>query len=224
MNEQPKPDSSEQPEFVTLSKKEKRERRNEKRYSPLRDALSVALVLVSAMVLAFGLIAFVFQSYQVDGPSMESTLQNNDRLIVWKLPRTWADITGHPYVPSHGDIVIFSEPNLAQYGQNDVKQLVKRVIGLPGDHVIIRSGVITVYNKTHPKGFHPDTSLAYGKHHIFPYTAGDIDVTLNSHQMFVCGDNRTNSLDSRTFGPVELKNIVGRLVVRVYPFDTFEAF
>lgn len=155
---------------------------------------------------------------------MESTLQNNDRLIVWKVPRTWAAITGQQYVPSRGDIVIFSQDNLAQFGQPDVKQLVKRVIGLPGDRVVVQNGSITIYDAAHPKGFNPDTTLPYGQSHVFPYTAGNLDITLNSHQIFVCGDNRTDSLDSRSFGPVELSTVVGRLVLRVYPFETFRSF
>ena len=212
--------------FITLPPKQSRRQSTMKppKNSALGDLLSVVFVFAAAIVLALGLIAFVFQSYQVDGPSMQNTLHNNDRLIVWKVPRTWANITGHPYVPNHGDIIIFSESNLAQYGQPDVKQLVKRVIGLPGDRVVIRDGTITVYDKAHPKGFQPDKTLAYGKDKALPYTSGDIDITLKSNQIFVCGDNRTDSLDSRAFGPVNLSDIVGRLVLRVYPFNTFEAF
>lgn len=192
--------------------------------SALKDLLSIIVVFVAAIILALGLITFVFQSYQVDGPSMESTLQNDDRLIVWKVPRTWARITHQEYVPNRGDIVIFTENNLSQYGQTDVKQLVKRVIGLPGDRVVVKDGAITIYNKAHPEGFQPDRTLAYGQHHQFPFTAGDIDTTLASNQIFVCGDNRTNSLDSRTFGPVDLNDVVGKLALRVYPFNTFESF
>lgn len=209
-------------EFVILPQKSSHD--SAKHSSGFKDILSIVFVLLSAIALALALIAFVFQSYQVDGPSMESTLQNNDRLIVWKVPRSWARITGHPYVPNHGDIVIFTENNLAQFGQTDVKQLVKRVIGLPGDRVQIRDGVITVYDKAHPKGFQPDKTLPYGKNRTLPYTAGDIDITLASNQIFVCGDNRTDSLDSRAFGPVNLDDIVGRLVLRVYPFASFQAF
>jgi len=210
-------------EFITLPPKEPR-RKTQTRPSTIKDILSIVFVFVAAIVLALALIAFVFQSYQVDGPSMENTLQNNDRLIVWKVPRTWARITGHAYVPGRGDIVIFTENNLSQYGQTDVKQLVKRVIGLPGDRVVVKDGVITIYNKAHPKGFQPDTTLPYGQHHTLPYTSGDIDVTLSNSQIFVCGDNRTNSLDSRMFGPVNVNDIVGKLALRVYPFDSFESF
>src|SRR6266567_1008972 len=87
----------------------------------LHDTLSIVAVFVAALVLAWALISFVFQSYEVNGPSMETTLQNNDHLVVWKVARTWARITGHPYVPARGDIVIFHEPGLAEYGQGNDK-------------------------------------------------------------------------------------------------------
>ena len=219
-----KTDSTKADEFITLPPKEPRRKMQTSQPSALKDLLSIIFVFVAAIVLALGLITFVFQSYQVDGPSMESTLQNEDRLIVWKVPRTWATITHQEYIPNRGDIVIFTENNLSQYGQTDVKQLVKRVIGLPGDRVVIKDGTITIYNKANPKGFQPDKTLPYGQHHDFPFTAGNIDITLASNQMFVCGDNRTNSLDSRMFGPVDLNNVVGKLALRVYPFNTFQAF
>src|SRR4051794_11970235 len=102
-----------------------------KHASALREFLSTIGVLLAAFLVALGLIAFVFQSYEVEGQSMETTLQDNDRLIVWKLPRTWARITGNPYIPKRGDVVIFTE-DLSGYGQENNKQLIKRVVGLPG--------------------------------------------------------------------------------------------
>lgn len=189
----------------------------------LHDILSIAVVLLSALVLAFGLISFVFQSYQVDGPSMQNTLFNDDHLIVWKVPRTWARITGHPWVPKRGDIIVFNEPGLAAYGQGQDKQLIKRVIGLPGDRVVVKDGVITIYDKQHPNGFEPDKSLPYAKQ-IPPVTSGNLDVTLTQDQLFVCGDNRSDSLDSRIFGPININNVVGQLVVRVLPLNEVERF
>lgn len=192
------------------------------RHQGLRDAISIVAVLLSALVLAFGLISFVFQSYEVDGPSMQTTLHNNDHLVVWKVPRTWARITGHPYIPSRGDIIVFNEPNLSEFGQSSDKQLIKRVIGLPGDRVVVKNGVITIYNKAHPQGFEPDKTLAYGK--VIPTTSGNIDITLSANQIYVCGDNRPDSLDSRVFGPVDVNNVVGKLVIRVLPLNDAKTF
>jgi signal peptidase I len=153
---------------------------------------------------------------------MMTTLDNHDRLIVWKMPRTWARITGHQYVPARGDIIIFVQSDLAEFGQQDSKQLIKRVIGLPGDRVVVANGVVTIYNKNHPHGFQPDKTLPYGK--VIPPTSGNVDVTLAKNQIFVCGDNRGNSLDSRSFGPVSLDHVVGKLVYRLLPINKAKAF
>ena len=182
------------------------------------NTFSTIGVLLLAPIIAVLLTAFVFQSYQVSGPSMQNTLHNNDRLIVWKLPRTWARITGHQYVPKRGDIVILTESGLSNYGDTqDTKQLVKRVIGLPGDHIVIANGVITIYNKQHPKGFDPDKTLPYGDDNAIPPTDNNLDITLSSTQLFVCGDNRGDSLDSRIFGPIQTNQVIGKLVARIYP-------
>ena len=126
---------------------------------------------------------------------MQNTLQNADKLIIWKIPRTWARITHHDYIPKRGDIIVFTESGLSEFGQNDTKQLIKRVIGLPGDRVVVKDGFLTIYNAANPGGFQPDKTLAYGAD--IPTTSGDIDITLKAGQLFVSGDNRPNSLDSR---------------------------
>lgn len=190
-----------------------------------RAIVSTIGILLLAPLIAVFLTLFVFQSYQVDGISMETTLQNNDRLIVWKLPRTWAKITGHQYVPKRGDVIILNESGLNSYGStDDKKQLVKRVIGLPGDKVVIKDNVLTVYNTEHPDGFQPDATLPYGKDGAIPPTTNTGEFTLSATQLFVCGDNRPNSLDSRTFGPIETNQVVGKMVARILPLSKIEKF
>ncbi len=182
---------------------------------------TLGLILV-APIIALCLTAFVFQSYQVDGPSMESTLMNNDRLIVDKIPRTWSKITGNPYIPKRGTIIVFSDAGLGAALPGPTKQLIKRVIGLPGDHVVVANNVITIYNKQHPKGFDPDTTMGYGKN--LPITTGSVNLVVPKDDVFVCGDNRTDSLDSRVFGPVPVQNIVGQLALRILPLDKLQTF
>ncbi|HYH36175.1 MAG TPA: signal peptidase I [Candidatus Saccharimonadales bacterium] len=187
-----------------------------------RELVSTVGILVAALCVALFIIAFVFRSYQVDGPSMESTLQNNDKLIIWKVPRSWARITNHDYIPNRGDIIVFSENGLSQYGQEDNKQLIKRVIGLPGDHVVLKNGKFTIYNKESPAGFDPDATLPYGKN--IPPTTGSVDVKLTGNQLFVAGDNRPDSLDSRAFGPIEADQVIGKLLLRVFPLGGAKVF
>lgn len=185
-----------------------------------QDIAHFGFLLLIAVVLALFTKAFIVQPYVVEGQSMEVTLQDHDRLIVNKLPHTFARLSGHPYIPNRGDIIIFNEDNLPGYF--GPKQLIKRVIGLPGDHVVVKNGKITIYNQTHPKGFDPDTTVGY--HIAAPTTDGSVDRTLGTDQLFVCGDNRPNSEDSRYFGPINASQIVGKMVLRIYPLSTAQRF
>lgn len=194
----------------------------QKQHSGWRELFSTLGILATALVVALLIISFVFRSYQVDGPSMQNTLQNADKLIIWKVPRTWARITGHVYIPARGDIIVFSESGLSEYGQADTKQLIKRVIGLPGDRVVVSNGAYTIYNANHPNGFNPDKTLPYGKN--IPTTSGTVDVTLHAGQLFMSGDNRPDSLDSRSFGPINANQVVGKLVLRVFPISQAKTF
>jgi signal peptidase I len=149
---------------------------------------------------------------------MEPTLQNKDRMIIYKLERTIANFNKKPYIPNRGDVIVFHKPN----GTSD--QLIKRVIGLPGERVVVKNEHITVYNTQHPDGFDPD-SAPYGD--ALPPTAGNADVTVQPGEVFVSGDNRVPgaSLDSRSsLGNVPSKNIVGKLVLRYLPFGNFKTF
>jgi signal peptidase I len=188
-----------------------------------RSALSTILILIAAPVVALLLTAFVFQSYEVDGPSMESTLQNHDRLIVLKVRRTVARLTHHNYIPNRGDVIVFTKHNLQEFGdaQSD-KQLIKRVVGLPGDRVVVKDGVLTIYNAQNPNGFIPDQTMPYGS--VIQVTPGNVDTTVKDGEVFVAGDNRTNSLDSRYFGAIPAKDIVGKLLFRVFPIDQAKMF
>lgn len=186
----------------------------------LRSILSTLAIVILAPLIAFSLTAFVFQSYEVDGPSMETTLQHQDRLIVYKLPRTIARISGNDYLPHRGDIIIF---NTYEIG-NEKKQLIKRVIGLPGERVTIKDGTVTVFNKQNPAGFEPDSTMSYGKVIVTTPNEKEIDVTIPEKTVFVLGDNRANSLDSRGLGPVPAKDIVGKLSMRLFPLSQAKKF
>ncbi len=187
-------------------------------------ALSTIAILIAAPLVALTLTAFVFQSYEVDGPSMETTLQNRDRLIVWKLPKTVARITNRHYIPARGDIIVFAKKGLFdEYGGAHEKQLIKRVVGLPGDRVVVQDNHITIYSAEFPDGFNPDINHDYSQN-IASVTSGNIDLQVPEGEVFVNGDNRTNSLDSRAFGTVSSNDIVGKLALRVFPINGFKSF
>ncbi len=191
------------------------------RFEGWSSVLSTAALLLLAPLIAVCIAAFVVQSYQVDGQSMEKTLQNNDRLIVDKWPRTWARLTHHQYTPNRGNIIIFNQSGL-DFAGNQSKQLIKRVIGLPGERVVVKDGKVKVYNKQFPGGFNPDKSGLYTIDAT--YTPSSADVNLQAGEIYVLGDNRTNSEDSRYFGPVKLDQVVGKLSVRVMPLNKIDRF
>ena len=189
----------------------------------LKSALSTIALFLLAPIIALSLTAFAFQSYQVDGQSMETTLQNNDRLIVNKIPRTLAKITKNEYIPDRGDIVVFNGGGLFDSGAAKEKQLIKRVIALPGEDIQVKEGRITVYNTEHPNGFDPDRAGIYSI--TAKTTPQDVErITLGPNEIFVCGDNRANSEDSRYFGPINAGRIVGKLTFRIYPLGNADKF
>ncbi len=185
---------------------------------------STFAVFIGAALVAVLMMMFVFRSYQVDGPSMQPTLHHGDRLIIWKVPRTWARITQHDYIPNRGDIIVFSQNNLAT-SNGESKELIKRVIGLPGDRIVIENGAATIYNNEHPEGFQPDRTLPYGEGLSLAIDSEErIEEMVGANQVFVMGDNRDHSLDSRAFGPISADHIVGKLVLRVFPLGDAEKF
>ncbi len=195
-----------------------------KQPSASQNFFSTLGVILGAALIAILMMVFVFRSYQVDGPSMQPTLHNGDRLIIWKVPRTIAKITGNAYIPNRGDIIVFGEQGLLA-PDGSTKELIKRVIGLPGDRVVIENGIVTVFNDEHPNGFRPDTTLPYGKgNDLKTDTDEKVNQTVGRNQVYVMGDNRNNSMDSRVFGPIDASDIVGKLVMRVYPLGDAERF
>jgi signal peptidase I len=187
-----------------------------------RSIASTLAILLAAPLVAIILTAFVFQSYQVEGPSMETSLQNGDRLVIWKLGKTWNRLAHNDFVPKRGQVIVFHRPSNIGVATEGDKQLIKRVVALPGERVVITNGVLVVYNDDHPKGFQPDQTGQYNLHNAT--TAGEVDVIVPAGKVFVCGDNRDNSLDSRNFGPISTKLIVGNLALRLYPLNKFDTY
>lgn len=180
--------------------------------------LSFIATLIIAFILVQVINLFFFQSYKVFGSSMFPTLHDGDRLIISKIGKTTSKIRGADYQPKRGDIIVFIDPK-----RSDL-QLIKRVIGLPGERVIVKDGKLTVFNTEHPQGFNPDDA-DYGKD--LPKTSGSNDVSIPKGELFVSGDNRegSNSLDSRNeLGTVPERLVIGTLKVRIWPFDGAKFF
>jgi signal peptidase I len=185
----------------------------------IKNVVYTVLLFVLAPLFALFMIMFCFQSYVVDGSSMEPTLQNGNRVFILKLPKTWAKIRSNQYIPARYEVVVFKKPT------DPNVQLIKRVIGLPGDRVVVKDNLITIYNNENPDGFNPDANASYAT--SSKDADGNVDLVVGENMLFVCGDNRNvgGSLDSRnSLGLVPAQNIVGRLWIRYYPLGDFKYF
>lgn len=153
---------------------------------------------------------------------MEETLHTDDRLIINRLPVTWANLTGNTYIPHRGQIVVFKNPQYS-LGNKD-EYIVKRVIGLPGDRVVLKNGTFSIYNDAHPNGFNPDE---YNNNEPGPPNDDEVDTTVPKNFIFVAGDHRagTFSFDSRNgLGMVPSYDIVGPVSFRIFPFNQMRTF
>lgn len=187
-----------------------------------KNIVFTIILFILAPLFAIFMIVFVFQSYVVDGSSMEPTLQNGDRVFILKLPETLANFRGDKWMPDRNEIIVFKKPS------NESTQLIKRVIGLPGERVVIKNSIITVYNADNPSGFDPAEGTDYGDEvALYDPEEVSLDVTVGDGQLFVLGDNRTpgGSLDSHSgLGLVPVENIVGRLWIRYFPLSSFDTY
>lgn len=202
-------------------------------FSLLREVWEWIYTIIIALLVVFILKAFIFDIVRVDGPSMHPTLVNNDRLIVTKLG----------YKPEAGDIIILDssykdrQEYYAEYEENNGENLnffskmvlytklpeslkrryyVKRIIGMPGDTVDIKDGQVWVNGEVLNEPYYDgitgitDYSVSY-------------PVTVEEGHVFVMGDNRPNSKDSRSsdLGLVPINAIEGKSQLRIWPFTAF---
>jgi len=192
------------------------------RHPLFKDAFSISIFIICVLVGTLLINSFVFRSFNVLGPSMEKTLFTGDRLIVNRLPVTWAALQNKQYVPERGQIIVFKNP---QYNSDTGDEyIVKRVIAFPGERVTVSNGILTVYNHDNPNGFHPDDA-----NHGEPGspTSGDVDTVVLDGTLFVAGDHRQGdySYDSRSgLGLIPFYDVVGPVSLRVYPFDKIRTF
>jgi signal peptidase I len=180
--------------------------------STSRTAIEWVLLIASALIIALVVKAFLFQAFYIPSDSMVPTLKTHDRVIVNKL-------SYHFHSIHRGDIVVFTTPKDSSGKPIDptIKDLVKRVIGLPGDVVSYNSsGHILINGKVLKESYLPAgtiTNCVDFSAKCFP--SGPIP----ANHYWVMGDNRTLSRDSRYFGAITRSEIVGRVFVRIWPLN-----
>lgn len=192
------------------------------RHPFIKDALSIGIFILCVLIGTLLINSFIFRSFSVIGPSMEKTLFTNDRLIVNRIPVTLAQLQNKTYIPDRGQVIVFKNP-LYSTGMSD-EYIVKRVIGFPGERVVIQDEHYVVYNAAHPNGFNPDDA-----NHGEPGspTSGAIDEIVPQGELFVSGDHRVGSysLDSRNgLGTIPFYDVIGPVGMRIYPFDKIRTF
>ncbi|MEO5948957.1 MAG: signal peptidase I [Candidatus Saccharimonas sp.] len=167
---------------------------------------------VAAVVLVVN--AFFMQIGTVSGESMYSTLNDGQKILIDKTAVNFAHFNNRQYVPVRGTVVVVS-PNFgtidSSIAQGDGSLIIKRIVGLPGERVVVDGSHVRVYNTTHPDGFDPDVSNKWSANVQYDDSTDHIDVTLSESEVFICGDNRPVSIDSRFNGPISLNQIVGTI-------------
>lgn len=196
---------------------------NRKNY--LRDMASIVYFVVAVIVGTLIINSFVFRSYSIVGRSMEDTLHDGEQVIVNRLPVTWSMIKNEIYKPERGQIIVFENPkHISDISTQADRYLIKRVIGLPGDRVVVKDGEIIVYNDQNPNGFNPNAKLKDQPR--YP-ASGNIDIIVQDKTIFVSGDHRdgNNSYDSRNgLGNIQLYSVVGPVKLRLFPINKFRLF
>jgi len=152
---------------------------------------------------------YLIQPFYVKGASMEPSFYDHEYLIV-------DEISYRFNPPVRGQVIVF------RYPRNPQEYFIKRIIGLPGEQVQIKDGLVYIYNQDYPEGFRltedylPEDLLTYGHN--------ELPVAVGTDEYFVLGDNRNASKDSREFGPVNKSFITGKILFRGWPLNKVMVF
>jgi signal peptidase I len=173
-----------------------------KRRRPLRSAVEWGLVIGGALLVALVIRTFLLQAFWIPTASMVPTLHEGDRVLVNKLSYDLHDV-------NRGDIVVFERPEASEddHPEDDIKDLIKRVVALPGETIEAREGSVYIDGRLLDEPYLPEGTTT----DMLPETE------IPEGHVFVMGDNRGNSQDSRVFGAIDDDLIVGRAFMRIFP-------
>lgn len=172
------------------------------------EILEIILISVISVVL---IRTYLAQPFLVWGSSMAPTFSSGDYILIDELSLRFKNI-------ERGEVIVFKSPiNLSTY-------FIKRVVGLPGERILINDNKIVIFNKTHPKGLIINEPYLPYQVKTLTRLNKNIDINLKDDEYFVLGDNRQYSYDSRDWGPLKKENIVGIARLRLWPIKSFSVF
>jgi signal peptidase I len=184
----------------------------EKSHTTRRTIIEWAILIGSALLIAVLIKTFLFQAFYIPSESMKPTLNVGDRVLVNKMSYRLHDV-------NRGDIVVFETPPKAKDANGEIKDLVKRVVALPGETLETRAGRVFINGRPLEEPYLENGTKTCAPNSN-PTNCADIGaMKIPEDHVFVMGDNRTASKDSRFFDPIEESSIVGRVFVRIWPIN-----
>lgn len=183
------------------------EHKNKKLKQTIEYIIEIIKVTLISLAIIIPVRYFLIQPFYVKGASMEPNFFDHEYLIIDEISYRFNE-------PQRGDIVVF------RYPRDTSQYFIKRIIGLPNETVEIHDSKIIIYNAENPNGV--TLKEDYLEKNV--KTFGDRTVSLGPNQYYVLGDNRLASFDSRSFGPIERRHIVGKVWVRGWPFNKVKIF
>ncbi len=176
----------------------------EKRHSFRTEVWETIRFIIIALIIVIPIRMFIAQPFIVSGASMDPTFASGQYLIVDELSYRLGE-------PVRGDVIVF------KYPRNPKQYFIKRLVGLPGETVIIDgSGKVTI------KDAQNNITLVMNEPYVKFSRADSVNTTLKEGEYFMAGDNRAGSFDSREWGAVERKNIIGRAYLRLFPLSAID--
>jgi signal peptidase I len=198
----------------------------EKSRKTRRTIIEWAILIGSALLIAVLIKTFLFQAFYIPSESMKPTLNVGDRVLVNKMSYRLHDV-------NRGDIVVFETPPKAKDANGEIKDLVKRVVALPGETLETRAGRVFINGRPLEEPYLENGTQTCALNGSVP--CSDIDwqkvpgcgtpadgrsgCVVPQNDVLVLGDNRAESKDGRFFGPIKESSIVGRVFVRIWPIN-----
>lgn len=167
-------------------------------------------IVTISLVIIIPIRQFLIQPFYVKGASMEPNFHDHEYLIIDEISYQVKDV-------KRGEIIVF------RYPRNPDEFFIKRVIGLPGEKVQIQEGNVFIYNSANPNGVALDEPYLANETKTYGISDSEI-VTLGKDEYYVLGDNRNSSKDSRSFGSVNKNFIIGKVLLRGWPFNRIKIF